>query len=108
VGLQLKAGQRVLDSTSAGEFVVVRAPATGVDLTIGAQAPLLDRRADGAGASPPPGTGSSASTATVIGKRYASADGRLELLCIKPGGHVPVLNGSALDLVEPKPLPASD
>ena len=102
MALRLKAGQRVLDGTSAGEFIVIRAPDAAVDITIGAQAPLLDVRPQAPPESVPSGQ------AVAIGKRYTSGDGSLELLCVKPGANLPVLGGSPLELVQPKPLPASD
>jgi hypothetical protein len=101
VGLRLKVGQRVLDGTSAGEFIVVRAPDADVDLTIGEEAPLLDGRPDSS-------SGSISGAAVAMGKRYASDDGRLELLCVKPGANLPVVSGCPLEMVEPKPLPSSD
>jgi hypothetical protein len=104
VGLHLSLGQRVFDSASGGEFIVVRAPDTDLDLTIGGQSPILEK----SDSSAPAGTGPSAPQQAALGKRYASDDGGLELLCVKPGAHLPVLAGRPLDAVQPKPLPASD
>ena len=45
---------------------------------------------------------------TLLGKRYISAAGDLELLCTKPGDGSLAANGTALSLKEAKPLPSSD
>jgi hypothetical protein len=45
---------------------------------------------------------------TVMGKRYVDAAGTVELLCVKPGKGTLALNGTALQMKEAKPLPASD
>jgi hypothetical protein len=104
MGLHVKLGQRVFDSASGGEFIVVRAPDAELDLTIGGQAPAFEK----SDAIAPIGADASASQQVTLGKRYASDDGSLELLCVKPGTNLPVLAGRALDAVQPKPLPASD
>jgi hypothetical protein len=104
VGLHLNLGQRVFDSASGGEFIVVRAPNADLDLTIGGQAPIFEKSASTA----PIGDHTSVPQQVTLGKRYASDDGSLELLCVKPGTNLPVLAGRALDAVQPKPLPASD
>jgi hypothetical protein len=43
-----------------------------------------------------------------MGKRYVTADGTIELLCVKPGKGSLALNGVALQIKEAKPLPSSD
>lgn len=45
---------------------------------------------------------------TLIGKRYVDADGKFELLCVKPGKGSLSVNGVALNVKDAKPLPASD
>jgi hypothetical protein len=102
VGLHLNLGQRVFDGASGGEFIVVRAPEADLDLTIGGQPPVLEKSDSSAPAGP------STPQRAALGKRYASDDGGLELLCVKPGAHLPALAGRPLDAVQPKPLPASD
>lgn len=104
MGLHLNLGQRVFDSASGGEFIVVRAPDADLDLTIGGQSPVLEKSDSRTGAS----ADASEPQRVVLGKRYASDDGSLELLCVKPGTNRPVLAGRPLDAVQPKPLPASD
>ena len=45
---------------------------------------------------------------TQMGKRYVTADGTAELLCVKPGRGSLAINGVALQIKEAKPLPSSD
>jgi hypothetical protein len=48
------------------------------------------------------------SNGTLMGKRYVDADGKYELLCIKPGKGSLSVDGVALSVKDAKPLPASD
>jgi hypothetical protein len=43
-----------------------------------------------------------------LGKRYASADGAIEVLCIKPGACELKYNGEPMELMQPKVLPSAD
>jgi hypothetical protein len=43
-----------------------------------------------------------------LGKRYASADGSVEVLCIKPGKVELKYEGGAMELMQPKVLPSAD
>ncbi len=45
---------------------------------------------------------------TLMGKRYVDADGKFELLCVKPGKGSLSVGGVALVSKDAKPLPASD
>lgn len=55
----------------------------------------------------PPASG--AGTGEVqLGKRYASADGAIEALCIKPGALDLRYNGDPMELMQPKVLPSAD
>jgi hypothetical protein len=45
---------------------------------------------------------------TRIGKRYVDSDGKLELLCVKPGQGSLTVAGVALQIKDAKPLPSSD
>jgi hypothetical protein len=55
----------------------------------------------------PPATGAGTG-AVVLGKRYASADGSVEALCIKPGALDLRYNGDPMELMQPKVLPSAD
>lgn len=48
------------------------------------------------------------SNGTLMGKRYVDADGKFELLCVKPGKGSLSVDGVALTVKDAKPLPASD
>jgi hypothetical protein len=48
------------------------------------------------------------SAGTLMGKRYVDADGKYELLCVKPGKGSLSVDGVALSTKDAKPLPASD
>jgi len=43
-----------------------------------------------------------------LGKRYAAADGAVEVLCIKPGACDLRYNGAPMELMQPKVLPSAD
>jgi hypothetical protein len=43
-----------------------------------------------------------------LGKRYASPDGSVEVLCIKPGKIELKYDGQAMELMQPKVLPSAD
>jgi hypothetical protein len=45
---------------------------------------------------------------SLMGKRYVDADGKFELLCVKPGKGSLSVSGVALSVKDAKPLPASD
>lgn len=45
---------------------------------------------------------------TIMGKRYVDEAGTIELLCVKAGQGTLALDGTALQIKEAKPLPASD
>jgi hypothetical protein len=55
----------------------------------------------------PPANGSSGND-VALGKRYASADGAVEVLCIKPGACDLRYNGAPMELMQPKVLPSAD
>jgi hypothetical protein len=101
--MKLKAGQSLFSSTDTTALLVVRAGEREVSITCGGyemtatkpaavQAPVAGQTAGG----------------TALGKRYADADGTIELLCVKSGTSELALDGSPLQLVAAKQLPASD
>jgi hypothetical protein len=55
----------------------------------------------------PPASGGSG-TAIQLGKRYASADGTVEVLCIKSGVCNLRCDGLPMNLLQPKVLPSAD
>jgi len=102
--MKLKVGSRVKSSVCTTEVMVIQAPDEDLDVRCGG-APLI-----AIGEQPNPGgsVAASASGGTQIGKRYVNAEGKLELLCTKPGKGSLALGDAPLSLKEAKPLPASD
>lgn len=101
---RLKTGTRLKSAVCNTQVMVVSAPDADVDLTCGGQ-PMLDAAASAPGGGAP---SPDAAKGTTLGKRYVNADGKLELLCIKPGEGSLAVAGQALVLKEAKPLPSSD
>jgi hypothetical protein len=100
----LKPGTRLFSAVCSAEFIVVRAPAGEVEVTIGGLPALgsPDER-DGSGT-----IAEGQGGGVAIGKRYVDADDTVELLCTKPGDGAPAVAGRPLTIKESKPLPASD
>jgi len=99
-----KPGERLRSTTSVTEVVIVKAPATDIDLRCGGQ-PMVPvaEAGDPTGEPAAPFDGE-----TLTGKRYESEELGLQVLCSKGGpgslsvGEEPLLQAGA------KPLPASD
>jgi hypothetical protein len=45
---------------------------------------------------------------SIVGKRYVTADGDVEVLCVKPGKGSLAIDGVPLNIKDTKPLPSSD
>jgi hypothetical protein len=102
--VELKPGTKLRSAVCEAEFIVVRAPATGVELACGG-APLLtvdEEKHEGLAIAPDLSGGS------LLGKRYVDEDLGLEVLCTKSGDGSLSGNGSPLEMKGAKPLPASD
>jgi hypothetical protein len=56
----------------------------------------------------PPAAGSNGAGDVALGKRYASGDGSVEVLCIKPGALDLRYDGAPMELMQPKVLPSAD
>lgn len=99
----LKPGSRLYSAVCTTELIVVKAPTSPVELTIGGAAPVTsaDERTGGA-----PAAGHDGGTA--MGKRYVDDEDTIELLCTKPGPGAPALAGRPLQVKSAKALPASD
>ncbi|MDT5161637.1 MAG: hypothetical protein QOD59_3212 [Mycobacterium sp.] len=95
-------GKRLRSNVGDTEIIVVRSPATQVELSCGGQV-----------MTPNLGTAAAATTSkdendTVLGKRYVDSDTGLEVLCTKPGPGVLTADGRQLTIKAPTALPASD
>jgi hypothetical protein len=101
--MQLKAGTRLQSTTCDTQVVVVKAPKDDVDVRCGGQ-PMVPVDEDA------PRTEPSAAHAggTQLGKRYASDDAGIELLCSKAGEGSLSIGDEPVQLKDAKALPSSD
>lgn len=102
--MQLKAGMRLQSAACDTQLVVVKAPAnTDLDLRCGGHPMVaVGQAVERQELSP------EAKEGTQMGKRYATEDGVLEVLCAKPGQGSLSVAGAPLPQKEAKPLPSSD
>ncbi len=100
----LKAGTRAKCASCDTEIMAVRSPPDALLLACGgAEMVAMD-------AAKTPGAHAAAGDlpGTLLGKRYVTAAGDVELLCTKGGKGQLSVNGEALSVKETKPLPSSD
>ncbi len=100
----VKAGARLYGATCTTELIVVKTPATELELTIGGHPALTDASGRTGATDVAEGHGGGAG----MGKRYVDSSGGVELLCTKAGEGLPAVAGEVLVLKDAKPLPASD
>ena len=100
----LKPGTRLRSGACATEVMIVAAPKSDVSLTCGGVAMAALDAPRPAGVTPT----ADASGGTLLGKRYVSEAGDLELLCTKPGQGSLACDGKLLVVKGAKPLPSSD
>lgn len=103
MGIELRPGDRLRSAVCSTELVVVKAPATALDLRCGGVGVLgpTDDAPAGASLDPAHAAGS------LIGKRYTDG-AELEVLCSKAGDGSLSVGGTDLEIKGAKPLPASD
>lgn len=103
--MKVKVGLRLASTVCEAEAIVVRTSADDLALRCGG-APLTEVGSTeahaGASLAEPDGEG------TLLGKRYTDGDGRVELLCTKPGNGALTLDGTPLAIKSAKSLPSSD
>src|SRR4030095_8409238 len=97
--LTWKVAARLKSAVCDGEVIVVAAPKEPIDLTCGG-VPMSDGAVATRAALPPEHAG-----AIRIGKRYATEDGGVELLCVKPGAGNLAVAGNVLAEKGAKKLP---
>lgn len=102
MAVTLKPGARYCSATCDTEVVVVKG-AGDVDLWCGGQPMQPVGGAGGAGDPVAP-----FDEGTLVGKRYASEDESIELLCTKPGAGSLSIGEAPLAEKGAKPLPSSD
>jgi hypothetical protein len=101
--MKLRPGQKLHSAVCDAQVVVVRAPATEVELGCGG-APMLEDGQQAAGET----LDDSLGEGPVLGKRYADEELGLELLCSRAGTGALTVDGRVLALKGAKPLPSSD
>jgi hypothetical protein len=101
----VKLGTRLRSVACHTEVIVTKgSPAQGA-LSCSGQPMVPSEEADTASAAR---SGDIALDRTLLGKRYRTADGSIEVLCVHQGQGALTLGGMPLELVKPKLLPASD
>lgn len=104
MSVQVKPGARFRSAVCDVEVIAVKAPSDEVDLRCGGVAMVpMDGERTQTGAPTAGYDGGS-----LLGKRYTSASGDLELLCTKAGPSSLSLGEELLRVKEAKPLPSSD
>ncbi|GGM98300.1 hypothetical protein [Streptomyces fuscichromogenes] len=103
--MNLRVGQTLCSAVDGTAVIVVRCPRQDVTLTCGGREMSPQDSAPTSRAAAL--TGAPANGA-LIGKRYATEDGALEVLCVRPGEYPLEADGTALAVKAPRPLPASD
>ena len=97
----LTTGQRLKSAVCGTEIMVISAPPDDLDLRCGGE-PMGEDGGNGGSVSP------SFSNGTTIGKRYVNEDGKLEILCVKPGDGSLSLGDTELKIKDSKKLPKTD
>lgn len=96
----MKPGTRLKSATCDSEVMVIRSGGGTIEC---GGAPMGETKpAEPAPLSP------DFSGGCLMGKRYVDAEGKYELLCVKPGKGSLSVDGVALVVKDAKPLPASD
>jgi hypothetical protein len=99
----LSVGARLVSTTCTTEVMVVRAADPNLVVECGGRP--MAAKGDAIERVPPR---NGFDTGTELGKRYGSADDRLELLCVKAGAGSLSVEDEILSIRSPKPLPSSD
>ncbi len=97
--MELSPGLKLTSAGSTAQFIVIRGSGPA-ELTL-AGLPLTQDGAGDAAAATPEGD-------LQVGKRYADADGSIELLCTQSGPGPLALDGVVLTAAQAKSLPSSD
>ena len=102
--MELKPGSRWKSAVCDGEFVVVRPPKTGGELSCGGAAVIPHATAKRAGG----GVAADQAGGTQLGKRYTDDESGIVILASKGGAGSLALDGRPLAMQDAKKLPASD
>jgi hypothetical protein len=99
-----KAGLRLKSVVCDTEVIVIKAPKEDLDLRCGGQ-PMVELGDETPGGAPP---ATPHDAGTLIGKRYATGDPAVEVLCTKAGAGSLSIGDAVLPAKEASPLPSSD
>ena len=103
--MQLKPGLRLKSQVCSTEVIIVRPPATELELTCGGKPMIALTESADEGLTPAPGL----DTGNAMGKRYTTNDDTtLEVLVTKAGAGTLAAGDLPLTLKDAKPLPSSD
>jgi hypothetical protein len=101
--MDLTPGTRMRSVSCTTEIIVIAGRAG--ELTCDGQRMIPKSETD---ASPAPPRDDPANDATLLGKRYRTPDGTVQVLCVQQGRGALAFDGILLELIKPKTLPASD
>jgi hypothetical protein len=99
----MRVGSRWKSTVDTTEVMVIRGPATDVDLRCGGH-PMVVSATDAGSAELDPAY----AEGTQVGKRYVDEEIGLELLCSKAGQGTLAVGDRGMSLKDAKPLPTSD
>ncbi len=102
---EVRPGTRLRSVVCRTEVIVTMGSPSQGALTCGGQPMVPNEGAHPAPASP---SGNIALDKTLLGKRYRTAAGSIEVLCVHQGRGAVAVDGTPLEMVKPKLLPASD
>ncbi len=102
---EVKLGTRLRSVVCTTEVIVTKGSPPRGALSCSGQ-PMVP--SEGADTTPAVPSGDVALDRTLLGKRYRTADGSIEVLCVHQGRGALAVGGMPLELVKPKLLPASD
>jgi hypothetical protein len=100
-------GTRLRSQVCAGEVIVVRPAVTPVELTCGGT-PMIPQSADPDPAVLAAGPAPGLAGGMLLGKRYTTAAGDLEVLVTRAGAGTLAVDGTPLVEKSARPLPSSD
>ncbi|MFJ3779059.1 hypothetical protein ACIPX0_46060 [Streptomyces sp. NPDC090075] len=103
--MQPRIGMMLASTVDSTTVVIVRWAAGDKEVTCGGR-PMVDQTQQDTSLQEP--LDPDHATGTMLGKRYATGDGSVELLCTKPGQGSLAVGGVLLAVKSAKPLPASD
>jgi hypothetical protein len=100
----LKVGARLRSTTGAAEVIITKGNPAAITC---AGTPMVPVDQDDA-ARPSSAPASDPGQQLIVGKRYQTPDGAIQVLCVKQGDGDLEIDSGPVEMVKPKLLPASD